>query len=206
MMTRIRPIFATQISNSFIAEVGLKFINDVFGLPSNFFYAVAGAPYFGCGQANPNMTTDDLLNCLNVSVNTIGTGTLVEANLILAKRYNLKLIAYEGGPDTFGPDNLEAKAASQNDTRIGPIITKYLNDWYASGAEMFLWYHGDATTWNTKYGTWGLTYDISIKTAKLNAFDQFINTTVPVLTARNTVPGVVDALAYSGHFQPFNYA
>jgi hypothetical protein len=61
-------------------QLGLEYVENVYGNPSKWFYSIAGAPYFNLGDVNknPNMTVNDVLNALESSINslspTLGVG------------------------------------------------------------------------------------------------------------------------------------
>ncbi len=206
MMTRVRPVFSGQIVRPALAEMGLDFIAQRYGPPSNYFYAFAGAPYFNLGkrQTADGLTPADVLDAFEQSVRDIPTVSLLENNLALAAWYGLPFIAYEGGSDTFGPGSIQAKKQASMDPRLLGICHQYLTDWYSSGAELFMWFTAGASNWGTQYGTWGLTTDLAIENApKIRCIDEIARAAPPASSARHQVPGSFDAMEYVGNLPPY---
>lgn len=165
MMTRVRPVLATQVVNPYLTRVALEYIDTLFGPPSNFFYAVAGAPYFNLGslQTRKGLDTDQVLAAMAASIEALPGINRLEDNVALAHSYRLPFLAYEGGADTFGPGSLAAKAAASLDPRMERLCRRYLDAWYGLGGGLFMWFHAGAGRWDTPYGTWELTTDLSLE-------------------------------------------
>jgi hypothetical protein len=208
MMTKIRPILAGQVVNTYILQTGLDMINTVYGPPARYFYAIAGAPYFNMGtqQLVDGLTPTDVLNALDASITTMPREAAFEKNVGLSRWYGLPFYSYEAGPDTFGTGSIPAKKAASLDPRMLDLCTKYLSSWYSSGGDMLMWFTAGAGTWDTQYGTYSLTYDISVETPKIQCMDKALASPLPVQTGRNQVPGTINSLAYSGNFEPYTSA
>lgn len=206
MMATIRPVFAGQVVQPYIAQMGLEFVETVYGPPSRYFYALAGAPYFNLGarQTVDGLTAADVLAAMGDSVTALSKVNAFEKNIALARWYNLPLLAYEGGADTFGPGSLAAKKAASLDPAMLALCKRYLSTWYAGGGETMMWYTAGATNWDTQYGSWGLTNDFANTTApKIQCMDQTLAGALPAVLGRNAVPGTVNALAWVGSEEPF---
>lgn len=193
----VRPVLATQIAwpGLWLVE-GLNFINNVYGSPNKFLYAAAGAPYFNLGDANTNnaLSVDDVLKALTASVNAMKTDQSMEDCATLSRYFNVKFVAYEGGPDTFGDKSIAVKRLASLDPRIRPLCAKYLQIWYGYGFDLFNWFVAGATDYNTPYGTWGLTNDMTNQTApKILAIDDALAGATPALNQGRPIPGNVDA-------------
>src|SRR5439155_259847 len=54
---RVRTVLATQLANPYIGQTQLKYLDQTFGAPGNYLYAVSGAPYFfiGAGDQQNNL-------------------------------------------------------------------------------------------------------------------------------------------------------
>jgi hypothetical protein len=209
MMARVRPIFASQVVNPYATRLGLDFAASVFGPPSRYFYALAGAPYFNLGpeQKNPSLTADQVLAAMRASIGRLPTANHFEENVALASWYGLPFIAYEGGSDTFGPGSLEAKKEASLDPGMQNVCERYLQTWFEGGGGLFMWFDAGAGNWNSPYGTWELTTDLMMTdTPKIRCLDHSLATPPPPPIGRNTVPGTLDALAYVGNFPPFSDA
>jgi len=202
MMTTVRPLLAGQIVQPYITTVGLQFIDAVYGPPSHYFYAVAGAPYLNLGsqQTTDGLTTDQVLQALGTDIGNMSVTNAFESNLAATSWYGLKFVAYEGGFDTFGAGSLAAKKAAALDPRMQDLCTSYLASWYAHGGDLFMWFTAGAGNWDTQYGTWELTTDLSITdTPKIKCMDSVLATPLPALQGGNMVPGSFSALTYVGY-------
>jgi len=116
-----------------------------------------------------------------------------------ATYYGLRDFAYEGGPDTFGPNNIAAKAAAALDPRMKTLVINYLDAWYASGGGLFNWFVAGPTNYNTPYGTWGVTNDITnLNTPKMQGILAVLNSPKPFLTTGNTTRTIFSANYYVG--------
>jgi hypothetical protein len=153
---RVRPVLAAQIGQEPTYGEPLLYLRDTYGDPSKYIYAVAGAPYFGLGESATatGLTLDNAITALYENVETFRIH--YEVMRETAQEHGVKMLAYEGGIDTFGPENISIKEAIQSDPRLKAVVIKYLEDWYYAGGELFCWYVAGAGAWNTQYGTWGL--------------------------------------------------
>jgi len=209
MMNTVRPVFASQVVQPYVTELGLKFIEAVYGPPANYFHALAGAPYFNLGdqQRVHGLTADEVLQAMDMSVSRLASVNQFEKNLALASWYGLPFFAYEGGADTFGTGSIEAKKEANLDQRMEAICTRYLNTWFENGGGLFMWFTAGAGNWTTQYGTWELTTDLSITdTPKIRCLEAMLASPPPKLKSRNSVPGTFDALAYVGNQPPYSDA
>ena len=202
---RLRPVFASQIGWPAVGLIGLDWINTVYGPPKNFFYGYAGAPYFNLGEADSktDLTKDQVLKSMSDTIDSYadvhGGGNMIAQYAATATYYGLKLLAYEGGPDTFGPNNIAAKREASLDPKMRELCVRYLNNWYKFGGGLFNWFVAGAGDYNTQYGTWGLTNDMTNQQApKILAMDDVLGAPVPLVTLGKATPGVTDAREYVG--------
>lgn len=204
--TTVRMVLAGQSVNPTVLRQGLDLIQRTYGAPNQFFYAVAGAPYFTLGAVNDStatLTVDDIIAALAKGVDDAAIVNAYEENATLARWFGLACLAYEGGPDTFGPNNVAAKMAAQWDPRMKDLIVRYLNGWYGYGFGLFNWFVAGATPYGTAYGTWGLTDDMSrLDTPKVNGIDAVLSSARPPLTGGSAIPGDIDARGYGGAPRP----
>jgi hypothetical protein len=206
MNTTVRMVLAGQSANPAIAREGLQLIERTYGPPGQFFYAVAGAPYFAIGAADSSttLTPDQVIAALSTAIDNGSVTYHYEENAALARWYGMPYVAYEGGPDTFGPNNVAAKSAAQFDPRMKDLVVRYLNAWYAYGFGLFNWFVAGATPYNTAYGTWGLTDDMSnLNTPKLQGIDAVASGPRPAITGGWGIPGEADARGSAGAPRPF---
>jgi hypothetical protein len=160
--TRVRPVLATQVAVPYILRTQLDYLDRTYGDPTRFLYGTAGAPYFAVGDADhtqTNLTVDQILAGFTSSI--AANAAALDETAALATYYGLANLAYEGGPDTFGGNNIAAKKAASLDPRMKDVTVQYMNDWYARGGDLFTWYMASPTNYDTQYGTWGLTNDIT---------------------------------------------
>lgn len=205
--TRVRPVLAGQVANPDVVREGLVYIKKTYGTPKKYIYAIASAPYFGVWDAdsNPNLTKDQVLDALSASVDFWKNSIELKRMQAYATYYGLQHIAYEGGVDTFGSNNIAAKSAASYDPRMRGLVIRYLNNWYRNGGGLFMWFVAGATHWNSQYGTWGLTEDMTNQnTPKIQAIDTVLSSLPPSVTTGDLMPAQVDARAYVGATQPYS--
>ena len=161
---RVRVVYATQVVNPTAADKALAFLELTGHQPKDFFFAMAGAPYFNLGdkQTANAMSTNDVLDALEASIAELPHVNRLQKNASVANRYGLQFIAYEGGSDTFGPGSIKAKREAGFSPRMQRLCHDYLEVWREYGGQMMMWYTAGATDWDTPYGTWGLTTDIAL--------------------------------------------
>lgn len=215
---RIRVVLGQQFGFFDFTVRGVDFINDYYGKPYKYFYALAVAPYFNTsvidGQNN-NATATQILNSLQRSVTSIFPTYNNTTDMWAARAafYGLKMVAYEAGPDTFGPNNIDAKIKANHSDRMRFICEDYLNKWYKYGFFALLnWYTAGAADYNTPYGTWPVTENFEYS-QKLRAIDSVHNAPVPAFSVGQAITTPADARKYAGYsssalseffFQPAN--
>ena len=205
MMSIYRPILAGQIVNPYVLQTGLSMIQSVFGAPNQYFYGLAGAPYFNLGtlQTQVGLSTTQVLDALAQTAIATPKEAHYESNGALAAWYGLAFLAYEAGADTFGPGSLDAKEAANKDPRIQAINENFLTNWYQAGFSTLNLYTLGADTWATQYGTWALTYDLNVNTPKIASLDSTNAKAVPAIATRHMVPGTWDAREQPDQFPPY---
>lgn len=199
MMTRVRPVFASQGAQPYVSKLGLDFVAAAYGPPSRYFYALAIANYFGVGTSPEadGLNVDQVLQAMGQSVDAMPARAWFETNQALARGYDMELLAYEGGSDTFGPLNIAAKKAANLDPRMRALCLRHLTHWYKAGGGLFMWYTAGAGNWDTPYGTWELTTDLAVtETPKLQCLDTLLGSAPPSVQYRNVAPGTFSALSY----------
>jgi len=138
-------------------SIGLSYINSHFGSPSQYFSAIAIAPYIGISSSinNSGLTLNSLFASMNQAVSTSFVSE-IQAHKALANLYGLSLDAYEGGQSLTGNvgGNYRVKLQAQSDPRMAQLYTTMLTYWteYAGGS--FLQYTFDE--YNSVNGFWGL--------------------------------------------------
>ncbi len=155
---RVRPILGGQASWTAFATYGLQFIQQYFGAPSNYIYAVAVAPYFGlsAGQNVAGLTLNQIFADLNQNL----TGGLVpelQADGALAQEYGVPMVSYEGGQSLVPGHNelnFGVMQQAENDPRMYQLYVALINDWQQVGGQLFDAYQ--LTGLDGQYGYWGV--------------------------------------------------
>ncbi len=197
-----RPVLAGQIANPEVLRQGLLYLQSVHGPPARYLSALAGAPYFHLGDADlrEDLSPEEVLDVLEDSAREMPVWARLEENAALARWYGLDWVAYEGGPDTMGPHNVAAKKSASLHPRMQTICEDFLRLWEGFGGGLFVWYLAGATSYDTAYGTWGLTNDMTVQdTPKIRALDSYAATDPGPLKAGFPVPGRLDARRFVGH-------
>jgi len=161
--TRVRTILCSQFAKASRFDNMLKFISTVYGAPSKYFYGIGVAPYLDLGAdvSKDGLTADQVIADLSADANSYLTNGAFAGIVSRAQKYGLKPVAYEGGIDTFGANSIAAKAAASVDPRIEDIITGFLNTWYSDGGTLFNWYSLGGRSFNSPYGTYSISDDIT---------------------------------------------
>lgn len=197
MNGRVRVILAGQFLRGDMYDVMINYIETVHGQPSNFIYSLAGAPYFSIGgidDERTDLTADEVLVSMQQSLNNFLDNAHMERLSALTTWYNLApMCAYEGGPDTAGPNNLEAKRQAFYREEMRVMCTQYLQAWFAAGGGQFQWFVSGATNWITPFGAFSLTELMTNQnTPKIRAVDALVNAPHPQLSVGVAAPGVID--------------
>ncbi|WP_019506243.1 hypothetical protein [Pleurocapsa sp. PCC 7319] len=159
---RIKPVLAGQASNSWHISKGLEHLTATSRQSSCNLHAIAIAPYIDTYDGedfNPN-SVDEVFSSMREYYEAEIKPQITE-HAELAKNYNLKLYAYEGGQHLTGSDALEIKTAAQNDPRMGQLLQDYFCFWKESGGEDFVYY--SSISGNSEDGHWGVKTSISQK-------------------------------------------
>ena len=178
-LTPIRPILAGQWGNPDVLKYAMDYIATQVGPPNQYIYAIAIAPYatlsgnmWGRIQSDdPTVTEQQIVADYAASGanNSSGSTPLVAAFVAQAKQYGLHTRAYEFGFDSGQAQQCVAqKNAAAHDPAMGPIVTAYVNNWWAAGCEGLNWF--TLTAADTSNGQWGLTADTyDVNTPKYQA-------------------------------------
>jgi len=175
---RVRPILSGQVSFPEPIKQGLTYVESVWGPPKQYFHAMAGAPYFGLPSKynnDPNLTVDGVFQGFDESIAAQSVTAGVDyrnplaVHVSLAYHYGLQMRAYEGGPDTAGPNlgpaYLAVKGAASVDARIQGRVETYLTSWYAYGSIMgpLNYFVAGATPLIDQWGVYGILYDMRVQ-------------------------------------------
>ncbi len=203
--TRVRPVLAYEIGENYLFSDLLNYVQANYGAPKNYFYSLAVAPYFSLGAEdnNTNLSTDEVLDGLAAAAESYATNGVIAGNVAEATQFGLKLDAYEGGPDTFGPNNIAAKEAANLSPEMQTIITNFLDTWYSQGGGLINYFSLGAGTFNSPYGTWPISDNIDVLTEpKELAYDAVRTSPQPAVTSGIGLPAQIDARNYIGTPSP----
>lgn len=214
MNTRIRPVLAGQMANPYVVSEGLRLIETGLGVaPGNVLYAISGAPYIfasavpdGNADETPGLTVTQILDGLAAGVANAPAANAYQyrTHAALAAWYGLKVVAYEGGFDSFGGENIANKRLANLDPRIRGICRNLLDQWHAHGFEHFLWYDIGADRFDSPYGMWPLVENLSDTAAPKNqCIDDVIASALPPITiGRAVLGGAIPGGDYLGSTAP----
>ncbi len=201
---RFRVMLGAQLFNFYSCIQGVSYINKHYGNPVNSIYGVAVAPYFNTEDADATNTAtpQEVLDAMQGKIDGFvfpQFDNQVDLYAARCRYFGLKLLCYEGGPDTFGPNNIAAKATASRDPQMKDMCYNFLQKWYAYGFDgLFNWFTAGSGDYTTQYGTWSLTENFE-NSAKLQAIDSILNASVTNPTAGLPIPGTVDARKTAGY-------
>ena len=185
---RVRPLLCGQVANAAVITEGLTYIERVWGPPRDFLHGICGAPYFGLParvNSNASITVDDVFDGFDESIHGLSLAAGVDernqlaVHVALAYHYGLEMRAYEGGPDTSGPNlgaaYLAVKGAATVDPRIEARVATYLTKWFEYGRAVgpLNYFVAGATNLIDSFGVYGILFDMRLPGAsyKLKAVD-----------------------------------
>jgi hypothetical protein len=161
----VRLVLPVQINRAppgQMARIMLEYVERFHGPPREYFYGVAGAPYFKADRALMqcgDLTVDQVCQSLLDNAELCATSAGQLATTELCKKYGLVSLGYELGLDLwqFGVA-VQIKAAAQYDPRTALAVERYLDAWFAAGGQQgfYLQSHGGYS----KNGYWGLMEDL----------------------------------------------
>ena len=205
--TRVRPVLAGQMANAFIVEEGLEVIRaGMQTAPAAVFHAISGAPYIFPSATNdasadeaPGLTAAQILQGIAAGVANAPRSYLYEEHAGLSAWYGLKVLAYEGGFDTFGGANIEAKRAANLDPAIRTHCRRLLDDWHAAGFEDFLWFNAGAASYETPFGAWPLLEDLRDPAKPKNqCMDDVLAAPLPAIAIGHAIDAPIGSSAFQG--------
>ena len=161
---RIIIVAASQAVNTYLSEQLLQRFSNTTLNPKGYKpSALAVAPYFGVKagvKIEPNITVDELLNLAQEHIETRFLKHALGQKQI-ADKYNVALIAYEGGqhfvprPGKRKTPLTQTMIAANRDPRMGDLYREYLKSWFdAVGAGLFV--HHSYVYPPGQFGSWGV--------------------------------------------------
>lgn len=180
---RLIRVMATHVARRSVSETVLEY-EDAYKKTD----ALAVAPYFG-GNPKPFRSISSVnelfkkLQSPSYSKSLPNIEKTIQIQAQLAKKYNVDLIAYEGGQhladwdtsdDTQHPNPLFHQA--NRDPRMGVLYYQHLQNWKKAGGKLFV--HFNSPERWAKSGSWGVMENLNQTPAeapKYNAILKFIN-------------------------------
>jgi hypothetical protein len=177
---RIRPVYASWVISpkDHYADV-LDWVNKTYGPPKNYFYALAGAAYFGIEKAAPNADVPALLKAMRESSDDhLKDRAAIQA---IADQYGLKHCQYEVGPDVGGgkTEDVANRIMANRAPEMKDLILHDARDnWFAHGGDLYMYF--SLCNSYSRFGCFGLTEDISnLNTPKWQAIYELTGSSPP---------------------------
>ena len=120
----LRPVYATQMGQTYYVSLVLGMIKEAFGEPSDYLYALAQAPYWSGDNTIDGLTKAQEL--ANAAANLATLPVPERAFAAWATDWGLKSVTYEGGPGMSGTPSLEAKIKANTSPDMGTLVSQSL--------------------------------------------------------------------------------
>ncbi|HEX7382256.1 MAG TPA: hypothetical protein VF265_08900 [Nevskiaceae bacterium] len=186
----IRPVLCGQVVQPVMLMESLRFISQVYGPPSKYFYGICGAPYFGKGLSDrEGATVDDLVAVINAGIPA--NVSYIETDSALSIFYGLRNLSYEGGTalPAIGASGA-LQAAANLDPRMGASVTAGLTDFFRRGGDMYMYYSAIGS------GGWGATNDqLNLDAPRYAALRTLAGQPI-TRSAGTALPGSIPSTAY----------
>lgn len=164
---RIRVILAGQHAYRGRHNLHLDYINNTFGPPKNYIYALSSALYFGSTKADGSVEdiNSGMIEDINEQINDSESSFYRKAHIDIANDWDLPggCTSYEGGPHLPAggvKDNLGNQILAHRTEEMKNILIKnYTEGWSDIGGGLAL--HFTLAGSYNRYGCWGLTDDPS---------------------------------------------
>jgi hypothetical protein len=187
---RVRPVYATQLGQTYYVSLVLSMIQAAFGPPSHYLYALAQAPYWSGDNSLDKLTAQQEL--ANAAANLATLAQPEHDFAVWATEYGLRSVTYEGGPGMSGTASLKAKVKANRAQAMGPLVQSSLRGAVQNGVSLYM-YYDDAGSYG-QYGMWGLTESLFDRnTPKLAALRAVRADKREVLATGHAVPGAIAA-------------
>ena len=186
----IRPVFATQLGQTYFVDLVMSMITSAFGPPAENLYAIAQAPYWSGDNAIDGLDASQELAYAAANLATLAQPEHDFA--VWSKYWGLRSVTYEGGPGMSGTASLQGKTKANRSAAIGPLVSQSLRQAASSGISLYM-YYDDAGSYG-QYGMWGATESIFDRAApKLRAIESVQTDLTEPLTVGTMVPGTISA-------------
>jgi len=192
MMTRIRPVLASQVARPEVLAEGLRFIEAVYGPPGRYFFGCAAGVYLGVDERTshrPDLTLEQIFAAM--AVDAAQEARFLSTFSGWCRAFGLEMLAYEGGQSLDGETSLEVKLRAQNDPRMTELLGLGFRNWFEAGGGLFN-YYDLCSVWG-KWGSWGLSDDIHAEnTAKWGAIRKALSAPKPSANIGERLPATLE--------------
>jgi len=162
---RIRVILAGQHAYLGRHDLHLNYINDNFGPPKNYVYALSTALYFGSTKASGSVAeiNEGMLKDIDEQINNPEKRGYRQAHLDKADEWELSggCTSYEGGPHLpagGGKENLDNQINAHRTEAMKDVMKRnFAEGWFDIGGGLALQFTLAGSY--SRYGCWGLTDD-----------------------------------------------
>jgi hypothetical protein len=186
----LRPVYATQMGQTYYVSLVLGMIKEAFGEPSDYLYALAQAPYWSGDNTIDGLTKAQEL--ANAAANLATLPVPERAFAAWATDWGLKSVTYEGGPGMSGTPSLEAKIKANTSPDMGTLVSQSLRMAVSNDASLYMYYN-DAGAYG-QYGMWGLTQDVFDRgTPKQKGLAAVMEDGTETLAVGSAVPATIAA-------------
>jgi len=169
--TMLRPIYATQLGQTYFVSLVLPMIQQFWGAPSSLLYGIAQAPYWSGDNSLKHLNATAEL--ANAAANLATLGSAEQGFATWARYYGLQSVTYEGGPGMSGTASLSGKLVANRAAAMGAQVTQAIDGAASEGVSLYM-YFNDAGIYG-QYGMWGATENVfDLKTPKMKALHGLI--------------------------------
>jgi len=197
MMSRVRPIFASQVGNAndYLGQ-GLMWASAFHGDTTRLWYGGGGAAYYG-STTSPVDTSPATMTAYFDGLPSANFANAVATDTIWNNGFGLKNVAYEGGPGPGGSSlgsttgSAELSYTYNNDPRMKDRMIAAHQVWQANGGDLLAYYvYSVAAPWSFTNGLNPNTTSDSTST-KFQAIDIIRTAPAPEPTLGTSIPGTV---------------
>jgi len=157
----------------------LEWVRHVYGDPSNHFYAIAKTQYFNAARAPADATVEQILEAMKANSDN-GRRYTQELRRV-ADDFQLRLFAYEGGPDNGGGStvNVGNRILANRSEAMADLMKYDLREnWFNLGGELHMYL--ELVGPYSRFGCWGQTEDIiNLNTPRMRAIYELVGMDPP---------------------------
>lgn len=162
----VMPWFALFGSGTDNTRDMLTFISDNYGSPARYFWAIAVTGYMSLDSLTDNGVFPDGLSVSQIlQAEGDSIPTYYPDYGSIAKDFGLRLTAYEGGNQTSvggggGTGSVGNRIEAARTRQMAQFMTENYQAFFSGGGALFM--ELSLSTAYSRYGTWGITDDVTI--------------------------------------------